>query len=49
VNYRPARVRRLTTFVALKNVFDQTEIVDRRRGIQVTMPRQVHVGARLAF
>jgi Fe(3+) dicitrate transport protein len=49
VNYRPAAFRRITTFVAVKNLFDRTEVVDRRRGIQVTMPRQVHVGARLAF
>ena len=45
-NY-PVRVG--TLFVAVKNVFDRTEIVDRSRGILPTAPRTVQAGLRVRF
>jgi Fe(3+) dicitrate transport protein len=41
--------RRLTVFLAAKNLADATHIVDRRRGVMVGMPRLVHAGARVRF
>jgi Fe(3+) dicitrate transport protein len=40
---------RSTLFVAVRNVLDRTEIVDRSRGILPTAPRTVHVGLKLRF
>jgi Fe(3+) dicitrate transport protein len=36
-------------FVAAKNLFDRTAIVDRSRGIMPTAPRTVHAGVRVRF
>lgn len=40
---------KLSTFIAAKNLFDSTYIVDRSRGILVGMPRLVQVGFRYSF
>ncbi len=42
-------VERVTFFLAAKNVFDRTVIVDRSRGILPGMGRQIHLGIRLSF
>lgn len=39
----------LSAFMAVKNIGDNTYIVDRTRGIQVGMPRLVQVGVRYSF
>ena len=41
--------RRMTLFVAVKNLFDRTVIVDRSRGILPGAPRLVHAGVRVGF
>jgi len=41
--------KRTTLFFTAKNLFDETYIVDRTRGIQVGMPRLVQVGMKYAF
>jgi Fe(3+) dicitrate transport protein len=46
VNYP---VRSSVFFVAVKNVFDRTEIVDRSRGIMPTAPRAVQAGVKVRF
>ncbi|CAN5493813.1 TonB-dependent receptor family protein [soil metagenome] len=46
VNYP---VRTHMVFVAVKNVFDRTEIVDRSRGIMPTAPRTVQAGIKVRF
>ncbi len=46
-NYRLRRAA--TLFVAVKNVFDRTYIVDRSRGVLPGMPRVVHGGVKLVF
>ena len=40
---------RTVLFLAVRNVFDRTEIADRSRGIMPTAPRTVHVGFKLRF
>lgn len=47
VNYQVEKA--LTAFLAVKNLGDNTYIVDRTRGIQVGMPRLVQVGLRYSF
>jgi Fe(3+) dicitrate transport protein len=39
----------LTMFVAVKNLFDRTAIVDRSRGILPSAPRMVHAGVKVLF
>jgi Fe(3+) dicitrate transport protein len=39
----------MSLFVAVKNVFDRTYVVDRSRGVLPGMPRLVHAGVKLAF
>jgi Fe(3+) dicitrate transport protein len=46
VNYP---VRGQVFFVAVKNLFDRTEIVDRSRGIMPTAPRTVQAGVKVRF
>lgn len=41
--------RRLTVFVAVKNLFDQTVIVDRSRGILPSLARMAQAGVKLGF
>lgn len=51
VNYRIGKLERYapTVFVAIKNLADDTFIVDRRRGIMVGIPRLVQGGVKLRF
>ncbi|MDQ3012051.1 MAG: TonB-dependent receptor [Acidobacteriota bacterium] len=51
VNYRIGKLERYapTVFVAIKNLADDTFIVDRRRGIMVGIPRLVQAGVKLRF
>jgi Fe(3+) dicitrate transport protein len=42
-------VRGQVLFVAVKNAFDRTEIVDRSRGIMPTAPRTVQAGVKVRF
>ncbi len=51
VNYRIGKLERYapTVFVAVKNLADDTFIVDRRRGIMVGIPRLAQVGVKLRF
>lgn len=51
VNYRISKLERYapTVFVAIKNLADDTFIVDRRRGIMVGIPRLVQGGVKLRF
>lgn len=51
VNYRIGKLERYapTVFVAVKNLADETYIVDRRRGIMVGIPRLVHGGVKFKF
>ena len=39
----------LTMFIAVKNLFDRTVIVDRARGILPSAPRMVHAGVKFTF
>ena len=50
-NYRIGKLERYapTIFVAVKNLDDDTYIVDRRRGIMVGIPRLVHGGVKFRF
>ncbi len=48
LNYRLEKLP-ATLFVTGKNLFDKTYIVDRTRGIQVGMPRLIHVGMQYDF
>jgi Fe(3+) dicitrate transport protein len=41
--------RKVTLFVAFKNLFDRTVIVDRSRGILPGTPRLVHAGIKVTF
>jgi Fe(3+) dicitrate transport protein len=41
--------QRTSAFLAVKNLTDETHIVDRTRGIQVGMPRLIEVGLRYEF
>ncbi|MCI0388374.1 MAG: carboxypeptidase regulatory-like domain-containing protein [Acidobacteria bacterium] len=51
VNYRIGKLERYapTIFVAVKNLADDTFIVDRRRGIMVGIPRLVQGGVKIRF
>ncbi len=51
VNYRLGKLERYapTIFVAVKNLADDTFVVDRRRGIMVGIPRLVQGGVKLRF
>jgi Fe(3+) dicitrate transport protein len=51
VNYRIGKLERYapTVFFAVKNLTDDTFIVDRRRGIMVGIPRLVHGGVKIRF
>jgi Fe(3+) dicitrate transport protein len=51
VNYRIGKLERYapTVFVAVKNLADDTFIVDRRRGVMVGIPRLAQVGVKLRF
>jgi Fe(3+) dicitrate transport protein len=51
VNYRIGKLERYapTVFVAIKNLADDTFVVDRRRGIMVGIPRLVQGGVKLRF
>jgi Fe(3+) dicitrate transport protein len=51
VNYRIGKLERYapTVFFALKNLADDTFIVDRRRGIMVGIPRLVQCGVKIRF
>lgn len=51
VNYRIGKLERYapTVFIAVKNLADDTFIVDRRRGIMVGMPRLVQGGVKIRF
>ncbi|MBL8187287.1 MAG: TonB-dependent receptor [Acidobacteria bacterium] len=51
VNYRFSKLERYapTVFVTIKNLADDTFIVDRRRGIMVGIPRLVQGGIKLRF
>lgn len=48
LNYQ-LQPERTTVFLTVKNLADETYIVDRTRGIQVGMPRLVQVGVRYGF
>jgi len=51
VNYRIGKLERYapTIFVAVKNLADDTFVVDRRRGIMVGIPRLVQGGVKIRF
>lgn len=51
LNYRIGKLERYapTVFVAIKNLADDTFVVDRRRGIMVGIPRLVQGGVKLRF
>ncbi len=51
VNYRIGKLERYapTVFIAVKNLADDTFIVDRRRGIMVGMPRLIQGGVKIGF
>ena len=51
VNYRIGNLERSapTVFIAVKNLADDTFIVDRRRGVMVGIPRLAQVGVKLRF
>jgi Fe(3+) dicitrate transport protein len=51
VNYRIGKLERYapTVFFALKNLSDETFVVDRRRGIMVGIPRLVQGGIKIRF
>ncbi|MEW6354486.1 MAG: TonB-dependent receptor [Pseudomonadota bacterium] len=48
LNYR-LQPKGATAFLSVKNLADETYIVDRTRGIQIGMPRLVHVGLKYDF
>jgi Fe(3+) dicitrate transport protein len=51
VNYRIGKLERYapTIFVAVKNLADDTFIVDRRRGVMVGIPRLIQGGVKIRF